>query len=229
MSNPLISCRNLCRFFADGEQKITAVDHVNIEIFTGEFAVLYGPSGSGKTTLLNLIGGLDHPTSGDVYFDKAPYSTLSETQLTQLRLQNIGFIFQSYNLIPVFSVLENVAFIMQMQGVPRETYLTESKKILELVGLQKLQNRRPSEMSGGQQQRVAIARAIAAKPKIVLADEPTANLDSSNSMQLIDLMRELNKQLEMTFVISSHDDKVIASAKRKIQLNDGKVISDESF
>ena len=227
MSETIIHAEHLTKEFVDGDNSILAVNDVSLKIQQGDFIVFYGESGSGKTTLLNLLGGLDRPTKGDITFLTERYNDLSDSQITDLRLSNIGFVFQAYNLIPVFSALENVAFIMQMQGVPRETYLQKSQAILKKVGLAEMMSRRPSELSGGQQQRVAIARAIAAEPKIVLADEPTANLDSVNSQQLIALMKQLNQELNMTFVISSHDALVIESAQRKIHLKDGKIVSDE--
>lgn len=228
MSHTVIECHQLCKKFDDGDLQIHAVNHISLVINSGEFIVLYGASGSGKTTLLNLLGGLDRPTSGEVLFESKPFSKMTDSQITDLRLAKIGFIFQAYNLIPVFTALENVAFIMQMQGVSRETYLQKSEAILKRVGLETLMHRRPAELSGGQQQRVAIARAIAAEPQIVLADEPTANLDSENSKQLIQLMQELNREFNMTFVISSHDSQVIDSANRKICLEDGKIVDDET-
>lgn len=225
---PVIECQQVCKTFADGDSVIKAVDQLDLQVFSGEFICLYGASGSGKTTLLNMIGGLDRPCSGEVFLDKHPLSHYSDDALTDVRLHKIGFIFQSYNLIPVFTALENVAFIMQMQGVDSEMALSKSQAILQKVGLGDMLNRRPSELSGGQQQRVAIARAIVAEPKIVLADEPTANLDSKNSEQLLELMHELNRDLGMTFIISSHDPQVIEAAERRIELADGKIIHDDA-
>ncbi|CAN8140622.1 Lipoprotein-releasing system ATP-binding protein LolD [uncultured Thiomicrorhabdus sp.] len=224
--SPVIECQGVCKAFADGDSVIKAIDQVDLEVFGGDFICLYGASGSGKTTLLNLIGGLDRPSSGEVFLDKHPLSHYSDDELTDLRLHKIGFIFQSYNLVPVFSALENVAFILQMQGFSNQEALAKSEYILQQVGLSKLMHRHPAELSGGQQQRVAIARAIVAQPKIVLADEPTANLDSKNSEQLLQLMKQLNQELGTTFIISSHDPQVIQAAERKIELADGKIIHD---
>lgn len=222
----VVVLNNVSKLFKDADSKIHAVNRVTLSVDEGEFISLSGASGSGKTTLLNLIGGLDHPTEGDIKVHNINLNTLTDAQLTDLRLNEIGFIFQSYNLIPVFSALENVAFILQMQGVPRETAFDKSRTLLQKVGLKGLENRRPSELSGGQQQRVAVARAIVSQPDIVLADEPTANLDSSASKELIALMKQLNKTLKMTFIISSHDPEVIESAQRKIIMHDGEIISD---
>ncbi|WP_319558253.1 ABC transporter ATP-binding protein [Thiomicrorhabdus sp.] len=227
LSESLMLLQDVTKTFEDGNRTIYAVDHLDLQIRSGEFIALYGPSGSGKTTLLNLIGGLDRPSSGELSIGEYQLNRMSEAELTDLRLMEIGFIFQSYNLIPVFSALENVAFILQMQGVEKEQALKQSREMLYQVGLQNMENRRPAELSGGQQQRVAVARAIVSKPKIVLADEPTANLDSQNSQELIDLMKHLNQTHKMTFVISSHDPQVIDSARRKIHLKDGKIVSDE--
>lgn len=225
---PVIECQGICKAFADGDSVIKAIDQVDLQVFAGDFICLYGASGSGKTTLLNLIGGLDRPSSGEVFLDKHPLSHYSDDELTDLRLHKIGFIFQSYNLVPVFSALENVAFILQMQGVGNKEAIAKSEYILQQVGLNKLMHRHPAELSGGQQQRVAIARAIVAQPKIVLADEPTANLDSKNSEQLLQLMHQLNQELGTTFIISSHDPQVIDAAERKIELADGKIIHDSA-
>lgn len=223
---PIIECQAICKAFADGDSVIKAIDQVDLQVYAGDFICLYGASGSGKTTLLNLIGGLDRPSSGEVFLDQHPLSHYRDDELTDLRLHKIGFIFQSYNLVPVFSALENVAFILQMQGFSNKEALAKSQFILEQVGLQKLMHRHPAELSSGQQQRVAIARAIVAQPKIVLADEPTANLDSKNSQQLLQLMQQLNQELGTTFIVSSHDPEVIAAAGRKIELADGKIIHD---
>ncbi|BBP44699.1 ABC transporter ATP-binding protein [Thiosulfatimonas sediminis] len=224
----VIECQSVCKAFADGDSVIKAIDQVDLQVYAGEFICLYGASGSGKTTLLNLIGGLDRPSSGEVFLDKHPLSHYSDDQLTDLRLHKIGFIFQSYNLVPVFSALENVSFILQMQGLSNRDAINKSEYILQQVGLQNLMHRRPAELSGGQQQRVAIARAIVAQPKIILADEPTANLDSKNSEQLMNLMHQLNRDLGSTFVISSHDPQVIEKAERKIELADGKILHDSA-
>ena len=225
---PILEIQQLCKHYHDGDKLIQAVDHVDLTIQKGEFISLYGPSGSGKTTLLNLIGGLERPNSGNILLNGQSTPKLNTDQLTDLRLNKIGFIFQSYNLIPVFSALENVAFIMQMQGQDKASTLERAHEVLKAVGLEGLENRRPAHLSGGQQQRVAIARAIAAKPSLVLADEPTANLDSQNSRALIELLKSLNEELNMTFIITSHDPEVIHFAPRQIQLRDGRVVSDDA-
>lgn len=227
MSKPMLELQQLCKHYHDGDHKIQAVDHIDLQINKGEFISLYGPSGSGKTTLLNLIGGLERPNSGRILLNDLDVAQLSANALTDLRLHKIGFIFQSYNLIPVLSALENVAFIMQMQGQDPELTRQRAMDVLSEVGLAGLEHRRPSELSGGQQQRVAVARAIAAKPSLVLADEPTANLDSLNSQTLMELLKKLNEELEMTFIITSHDPEVINFAPRRIQLRDGKMVADD--
>ena len=223
----MLELKQLCKHYHDGDKQIQAVDHIDLSIAKGEFISLYGPSGSGKTTLLNLIGGLERPDEGHILLEGVETTTLSADQLTELRLNQIGFIFQSYNLIPVLSALENVAFIMQMQGQDGESTRQRAMDVLKAVGLEGLENRRPAELSGGQQQRVAVARAIAAKPNLVLADEPTANLDSHNSQTLMELLKKLNEELNMTFIITSHDPEVIHFAPRRIQLKDGQVVSDD--
>lgn len=226
MSHPILQVSQLCKYYLDGDIKIHAVEQVSFEVQKGEFLSLHGPSGSGKTTLLNLIGGLETADSGKIVLDGQTTTQLNYAALTELRLHKIGFIFQSYNLIPVFNALENVAFIMQMQGVPVAEANERSQLMLQAVGLDGLANRRPNELSGGQQQRVAVARALAAQPSLVLADEPTANLDSKNSMALMALLRELNETQQTTFIVCSHDPEVINFAPRKIQLKDGKLLSD---
>jgi putative ABC transport system ATP-binding protein len=228
MNRPLIVLNQLCKSFQDGEKKIHAVDRVSLSLQAGEMVSLFGPSGSGKTTLLNLIGGLEKPDSGEIFLGERPLHTLSTEALTELRLHQIGFIFQAYNLLPVLSALENIAFIAQMQGLPRNQAESLAQSMLEKVGLSGYENRRPSELSGGQQQRVAVARALATHPKLVLADEPTANLDSHAALQLIELMKRLNAEEGVTFIISSHDPQVINAAPRRIQLTDGRITHDSA-
>lgn len=205
---------------------VVAVDHVNLSILEGEFTAIVGPSGSGKTTLLNILGGLDSLTSGSAKIDGMEMSTLSENERIKFRLHHIGFVFQSYNLIPVLTAGENTEFIMLLQGVPKEQRKTRTQALLAEVGLGDKINSRPSQLSGGQQQRVAVARALASKPKFILADEPTANLDSKSTATLLDIMLHLNQTEGTTFVFSTHDQRVIDKARRVITLEDGKIVSD---
>jgi putative ABC transport system ATP-binding protein len=206
---------------------VKALAGIDLEIRKGEFAVLVGPSGSGKTTLLNLIGGLDTPTSGRILIAGTDIGRLTKSELSQLRLRQIGFVFQEFNLIPVLSAIENVEFIMLLQGLPEAERRERSMMLLKELGLEGLEHRRPNELSGGQQQRVAVARAIAADPVIVLPDEPTANLDSKAGAALMDLMRRLNEERAATFVFSTHDPMVVERAKRVIRLRDGRIEADE--
>lgn len=203
---------------------VSALRGVDLEIARGEFAALVGPSGSGKTTLLNLIGGLDTATSGKVWVGDQEIGSLSKAALSDLRLRKIGFVFQEYNLIPVLSALENVEYVMLLQGVPEAERRARSLAILADLGLQGMENRRPGELSGGQQQRVAVARAIVSEPLIVLPDEPTANLDSVAGAALLDLMKELNEKKGITFVFSTHDPMVMQRARRIIRLHDGRIV-----
>ena len=223
----VIETKNLVRIFGKDETKVTALDHVNVTIEKGEFTAIIGPSGSGKTTLLQLIGGLDEPDEGDVLLSGTNIANMSGTELSDFRRDHIGFIFQSYNLIPVLSAEENIEYIMLIQGVPEQQRKNRVQEMLALVGLEGLGDRRPAQLSGGQQQRVAVARAMASKPDIILADEPTANLDSATGIALLEVMRELNEQMNMTFVFSTHDQKIMDRADRLIHLEDGKVNQDE--
>jgi len=226
MNNTAVSCRKLNKIFAQGELAVHALSDVDLEVASGGFICLSGPSGSGKTTLLNMIGGLDRPTEGEITVAGQRIDQMSMADLADLRLQHIGFVFQAYNLIPVLSARENVEFVMQLQGVPAHERLDRAMAILGEVGLDGLENRRPGELSGGQQQRVAVARAIVSKPALILADEPTANLDSATADKLMQLMRELNSHTGTTFVISTHDKLVMSYAKRLIKLHDGRIIGD---
>jgi putative ABC transport system ATP-binding protein len=219
----VIETKNVSKVY-EGVVPVTAVDGVSIQIEEGEFTAIVGPSGSGKTTLLNLIGGLDHPTSGEVWIGGKNISHLSKNELIDFRLHHIGFVFQAYNLIPVLSAQENVEFIMLLQKRPKSERIGRAKQLLQKVGLETRMRNRPGELSGGQQQRVAVARALASKPQFVLADEPTANLDSNSTAQLLDMMHELNKKEKMTFLFSTHDQRVIDRAERVITLEDGKVV-----
>lgn len=223
----VIETKNLARVFGAGETRVTALDHVSITVKEGEFTAITGPSGSGKTTLLQLIGGLDEPDSGDVLLSGANIAQMSGAKLSDFRRDHIGFIFQSYNLIPVLSAEENIEYIMLLQGVPEKARKSRVREMLALVGLEGLGDRRPSNLSGGQQQRVAVARAMASKPDIILADEPTANLDSATGIALLEVMRDLNQQMNMTFVFSTHDYKIMDRADRLIHLEDGVVQLDE--
>ena len=221
-----VNCIDLCKTYVQGDTEIKALDHVSIEIESGGFVCLSAPSGGGKTTLLNAIGGLDIPDSGEVWIDDRRIDNLAKGELADLRLREIGFVFQAYNLIPVLTARENVEFVMQVQGVPAAERQARAKEILSEVGLQGLGDRRPAEMSGGQQQRVAVARAIVSRPALVLADEPTANLDSRTSDELMDLFVTLNQNHKTTFVIATHDRRVMAYARRLIKMLDGRIIDD---
>ena len=206
---------------------VNALAGVDLDLRRGDFAVLVGPSGSGKTTLLNLIGGLDTPTTGRIWVGGTDIGRLSKSELSQLRLRQIGFVFQEFNLIPVLSALENVEFIMLLQGLPDALRRQRSLALLKELGLEGLERRRPNELSGGQQQRVAVARALAAEPIIILPDEPTANLDSTAGASLMDMMRRLNEERGATFVFSTHDPMVVERARRVIRLRDGRIEADE--
>ncbi len=223
-----IHCRQLCKTFKQGDEIITGLDHVDLDIEVGEFICLYGPSGSGKTTLLNAIGGLDTPDSGEISMGDLRVDQLDRGRLAEMRLHHIGFVFQAYNLIPVLSAQENVEFVMQVQGVETRERERKARELLREVGLEGLEDRRPAQLSGGQQQRVAVARAIVSNPDLVLADEPTANLDSLASAQLMDLFVELNQHHRTTFIIATHDKRVMDYARRLIGMVDGKIVSDET-
>jgi putative ABC transport system ATP-binding protein len=221
-----VRCIDVCKTYRQGDVDIKALDHVTIDFAKGDFVCLSAPSGGGKTTLLNAIGGLDEPDSGEVYVDGRRIDNLSKGELAELRLRQIGFVFQAYNLIPVLTARENVEFVMQVQGVPAADRRDKALAILEEVGLAGLEDRRPADMSGGQQQRVAVARAIVSRPSLVLADEPTANLDSKTADGLMELFRELNERHNTTFVIATHDKRVMSYAKRIVRMLDGRVVED---
>jgi putative ABC transport system ATP-binding protein len=223
-----IHCHQLCKTFTQGDEVITGLDHVDITIEEGEFVCLSGPSGSGKTTLLNAIGGLDTPDSGEIRMGDIRIDQLDRGSLADMRLQHIGFVFQAYNLIPVLSAQENVEFVMQVQGVEARERARKAADILKEVGLEGMEERRPAQLSGGQQQRVAVARAIVSQPDLVLADEPTANLDSVASAHLMGLFSQLNEHHHITFVIATHDQRVMRYARRLIKMQDGKIISEEA-
>jgi putative ABC transport system ATP-binding protein len=222
----IIDVQHLTKIYKESELEVIAVNDVSMQIQQGEFTAIVGPSGSGKTTLLNLLGGLDKPNYGNIWIDGIDITLLPESKLTNFRLKNIGFVFQSYNLIPVLTAYENTEFIMQLQGIPYLEREKRAKDLLVSVGLGDRMNSRPIKLSGGQQQRVAIARALAPKPKFILADEPTANLDSKSADILLDMMDKLNKEEKMTFIFSTHDPRVVKKARRVITLVDGGIASD---
>lgn len=223
----IIQCRDVEKVYRQGDVEVHALRGIDLDIEAGDFATLSGPSGSGKTTLLSLIGGLDNPTFGDVIVDGASIGRLSRSQLADLRLRKIGFVFQTYSLIPVLSAIENVEFVLRLLGQPEHQRTRRAKDVLREVGLEGLEDRRPARLSGGQQQRVAVARALASKPAIVLADEPTANLDSKNAEELIALMGRLNADSGITFLIATHDARVIAHTRRQLEITDGLITRDE--
>ncbi|MCK5028932.1 MAG: ABC transporter ATP-binding protein [Bacteroidales bacterium] len=223
----VIEVNNLTKIYNESEVKVKAVDKVDLSFEQGEFAAIVGPSGSGKTTLLNMIGGLDKPTEGVIFVDGANIGELSSSKLIDFRLRNIGFVFQAYNLIPVLTAKENVEFIMELQGKKKAERSERAMELLTAVGIADRANSRPSKLSGGQQQRVAVARALASKPKFILADEPTANLDSKSTETLLDIMETLNKEENITFIFSTHDQRVVNKARRVITVEDGHVVSDE--
>ncbi len=221
-----VKCVELCKTYRQGDAEIKALDHLSLEIENGGFVCLSSPSGGGKTTLLNTIGGLDKPDSGEVWIAGKRIDQSSKSELAELRLRQIGFVFQAYNLIPVLSAQENVEFVMQLQGVGDAERGEKSQEVLKEVGLVGLENRRPAEMSGGQQQRVAVARAVVSRPALVLADEPTANLDSKAADSLMDLFTELNERHGTTFIIATHDQRVMAHVPRLVKMLDGRIVDD---
>jgi putative ABC transport system ATP-binding protein len=223
----VIDLKDVHKVYDETEVAVKAVDGVTISFDEAEFAAIVGPSGSGKTTLLNLIGGLDMPSSGEIVIDGTNLSKLKSSQLIDFRMRNIGFVFQAYNLIPVLTAKENVEFIMNLQKWSRKERDERTFELLKAVGLFDRMNSRPTKMSGGQQQRVAVARALASRPKFVLADEPTANLDSKSATTLLEIMEKLNHEEKITFIFSTHDARVVKMAHRVITLEDGKVVSDD--
>ncbi|WP_372770520.1 ABC transporter ATP-binding protein [Lutibacter sp.] len=226
MAKTIIDAHNVSKVYNPKTIPVHAVQNVHVHIEEGEFVALVGPSGSGKSTLLNMMGGLDEPTTGSVIIDGVEITSLKENKLIDFRLYNIGFVFQSFNLIPVLTAKENVGFVLQLQNVSKSEREKRVMQLLNEVGLEDKVNSKPGELSGGQQQRVAVARALASKPKIILADEPTANLDSKSAGNLLDIMAKLNKEEKITFLFSTHDMRVIKKARRVITLVDGKIDSD---
>ncbi|MDH5425050.1 MAG: ABC transporter ATP-binding protein [Gammaproteobacteria bacterium] len=220
----VVICTDLSKTYQQGLIQVHALSNINFEVNKGEFICLSGPSGSGKSTLLNMIGGLDTPSSGKVYIDGEEIDKLNKSELADMRLHKIGFVFQAYNLIPVLTAQENIEMVMQMQGVSKNERHHKSLNILQEVGLGGLENRKPTELSGGQQQRIAVARAIVSRPSLVLADEPTANLDSLTASKLIDLMLQMNELHNTTFIISTHDPMIMQRSKKLVKLHDGKII-----
>jgi putative ABC transport system ATP-binding protein len=225
--NAIIQCRDVEKIYRQGDVEVRAVRGIDLDIDAGDLATLAGPSGSGKTTLLSLIGGLDRPTFGEVIVDGQTIADMSTSRLADLRLHKIGFVFQTYSLLPVLSALENVEFVLRLLAMPSPQARARAVEVLREVGLEGLEDRRPSRLSGGQQQRVAVARALAPRPAIVLADEPTANLDTQNAEELIALMARLNRSSGTTFLIATHDPRVIAHARRHIEMTDGLITADE--
>jgi putative ABC transport system ATP-binding protein len=224
----MITIKNIRKTYQSGDIEVQALQDISLTIKPGEFTAIVGPSGSGKTTLLNIIGGLDSPTIGSVKINETDITQLPENELIDFRLHHIGFIFQSYNLIPVLTAKENVEFLMLLQKKNEQAINERTLKLLKAVGLEDQIHKRPNEMSGGQQQRVAVARALASKPSFILADEPTANLDSKSSENLLNIMQRLNRDEKTTFIFSTHDQRVIDKANRIITIEDGKIISDTS-
>lgn len=223
----IIVTKDLHKVYTETKVPVNALNGISINFDEGEFTAIVGPSGSGKTTLLNMIGGLDTPTSGEVHINGTNVTTLSPKKLIDFRLHSIGFVFQSYNLIPVLTALENVEFIMQLQGVAKSERRKLAIELLKAVGLEEKIDNRPGDMSGGQQQRVSVARALASKPRFILADEPTANLDSKSTAELLDIMLRMNQQYKTTFIFSTHDQRVMDRARRIVTIEDGKVAKDE--
>ena len=222
----MVECQGVTKIYRQGEVTVPALRGVDLSVEAGEFTALAGPSGSGKTTLLNLIGGLDRPDEGSIVVAGNDYAEMKDSRMAELRLRHIGFVFQAYNLIPVLSALENVEYVMLLQGVPAEERRKRAREILDEVGLEGRYSHRPAELSGGQRQRVAVARAIVSNPSIVLADEPTANLDSQTGTALLEMMAEMNERRQVTFIFSTHDRQVMEFARRLVRIKDGRVDED---
>ena len=226
MTRKVVEVHGVSRVYAEESVPVHALREVDLTVTEGQFVSLAGPSGSGKSTLLNVIGGLDRPTSGTVVIDGVTLNGLNDTQLADMRLHKIGFVFQAYNLIPVLSARENVEFIMQLQGVSAAERGERAREVLTALGLEDMSERRPGELSGGQQQRVAVARAIVTEPALLLADEPSANLDSSTTSELLDLLKQLNEERGVTIIAATHDPMVMSYARRRINLRDGQIDED---
>jgi len=224
----IVKCVDITKTYKQGQVTVEALKGVDLQIDKGDFLAVAGPSGSGKTTLLNMIGGLDVIDSGSIIVDGEAFENMSQSRLANLRLHKIGFVFQAYNLIPVLSAVENVEYVMLLQGVSSHERRSKAIAILDEVGLEKKYNRRPAELSGGQQQRVAVARAIVSNPAIVLADEPTANLDSKTGQGLLEMMQQMNAEKQITFIFSTHDRMVMDYARRLVKLRDGRLVSDQT-
>jgi len=224
----IIKAVNITKVYNETVVPVHALNGVDLEVEEGEFTAIVGPSGCGKTTLLNILGGLDHPTTGTVKIGNTDVTNMRDRDLIDFRLRNIGFVFQAYNLIPVLTTFENVEFIMLLQKQDKKTRTARVMELLDQMGITEKANQRPSELSGGQQQRVAVARALASKPKFILADEPTANLDSKATSNLLDIMAQMNKEEKATFIFSTHDQRVIDKARRVVTLEDGKIVSDKT-
>ena len=227
MSEIVIASKNVSKHFGEGEAQVHALREVDLDINIGDFAAIVGPSGSGKTTLLNILCGLDKVSSGDIQVSGRSLQDMSGSELAKFRREHIGLVFQAYNLIPVLTVMENIEYVMLLQNVPVAERKERVEKFLTEIGLEGKGNRFPVELSGGQQQRVAIARAMVSHPDIILADEPTANLDSETGVLLLDMMRKFNEEFQMTFVFSTHDPQIMERAKRMVTLTDGHIVSDE--
>ncbi len=223
----VVEARGVHKVYVAGTVQTPALNGVDVTLSRGEFAAMAGPSGSGKSTLLHLLGGLDRPTDGEIYLDGRAMSGLSKDELARLRLTRIGFVFQAYNLIPVLTVVENTAFVLELQGIPYRERLRRARAILAELGVEKYANQFPNRLSGGEQQRVAVARAVVSEPAIVLADEPTANLDTRTSLDLIDLMRRMNEEHTTTFLFATHDTRLLDRVDRVIGLEDGRIARDE--
>ena len=225
----IIEARNIYKVYNETKIPVNALNGVDLKIKEGEFTAIVGPSGSGKTTLLNILGGLDLPTKGDIFIEETNLKDLSSRQLIDFRLHNIGFVFQSYNLIPVLTAKENTEFILELQQVPKKERIQKAMELLEAVGIADKADHKPGQLSGGQQQRVAVARALASQPRFIIADEPTANLDSRSTNDLLEIMAEMNRKYHSTFIFATHDQRVMDKAHRIVTIDDGKIIGDETF
>ncbi len=225
----IIEARNIYKVYNETKIPVNALNGVDLKIEEGEFTAIVGPSGSGKTTLLNILGGLDLPSKGDIFIEGTNLKNLSSRQLIDFRLHNIGFVFQSYNLIPVLTAKENTEFILELQKVPKKERIQKAMELLKAVGIADKADHRPGQLSGGQQQRVAVARALASQPRFIIADEPTANLDSRSTNDLLEIMAEMNRKYNSTFIFATHDQRVMDKAHRIVTIDDGKIIGDETF